>query len=163
MVAIYEDGDGLRHYYVPTKTPEPSPSNVDTPQFQRALDTAGAATTAYQKNPTKANRAALNEDWNVVQGMITEQYRLALSSSDPAKQVAALNEHYGQIFQGNKGAAASIYHTYVLPSARKEAAGEPRGVRDTEIQLYNGLNEPGNSPNKAYDVVRADINVHLEV
>src|SRR3981189_1213016 len=111
MPAIWEDDNGRIHYYIPPPPPPPPPP-AQSPQFKQAVNTAGAATTAYQKNPNKANTTALNNAWNTVQEMIAEQYRLALSSSDPAKEVAALNQQYGQVFQGGKGASANIYNKY---------------------------------------------------
>ena len=161
MPAIWEDDNGVRHYYIPPP-PKPQPPS-ETPDFKKAVNTAGAATKAYQKNPNKANTAALNNDWNTVQEMIAEQYRLALNSSDPAKQVAELNQQYAQVFHGSKGASANIYNKLVLPGAQKEAKGETPGERNAEIQLYDGLNESDDSPTKGYDVAKADIDVHLQL
>jgi len=161
MPAIWEDDNGVIHYYYPPPPPPPPPSQ--SPEFKQAVDTAGKATTAYQDNPSDANETALNNDWNTVQEMIAEQYRLALSSSDPAKEVAALNQQYGQVFQGGKGATANIYNKLVLPGAQKEAEGETPGVRNANITLHNALDEPDSSSTKGYDVAKADINLHLQI
>lgn len=167
MPAVYTDSNGTEHYYFPP-LPKPQPQkptapDVDTPSLKHALHVAGTATTAYDKNPNKANTTAFNNDWDSVQEMIAEQYRLALSSSDPKGEVASLNKQYGNIFHNSNGESSYLYHQYVLPGAQQEADQETPGERNAQIQLYNGLNEPDSSTTKSYDVAKADIDLHLQM
>ena len=167
MPAVYIDANGVEHYYFPpppkTQPPKPSTPDVNTPHFHHLLEVAGQATTAYDNNPNSANTTAFNNDWSAVQEWITEQYRLALNSSDPSKQVAALNQQYGQVFGNSNGETSYVYHRYVLPGAQQEADKETSGERNAEIQFYNALDEPDSSQTKGYDVAQADITLHLQI
>jgi hypothetical protein len=117
-MTIVADIDGTMDYYVPppppkTETPPNTETTVKTgtnaPGFQGAVNVAKQATTAYQSGHGSAT--TVDNDWSAVEEIIANQYRIALTSSDPKAAVAALNRQYANYFQGQR--APEIYSRVV--------------------------------------------------
>ena len=160
MPAYFIDGDGVRVYPNSHQNSPPPPPQTGTnaPGLNSALSTALQATNAYNKGT--GDKTTAEKDWGVVENIIENQYREALSSSDPKAAVAALDKQYAGYFQDH-GFNSTIYNQ-VVSDASGAAGKETPGMRAAQLQLFNAENEPAGTATQALDFVTADLNVELE-
>jgi hypothetical protein len=153
---IEEISDDGTYVYVPPLQPEKTETTAKTVttskpattsktgptdlHFHHILTVALKATTAAEDGHGSA--ATAMNDWAVVEQFMANQYRLALSISNPTKRKAAvdaLTTQYDDYFKGHR---ASGFYDGVVDTAGQQTESEPANVRTAEIQLYNAQFNP---------------------
>ena len=162
MTATYVNADGLLVYLHPAPPPPPQPtiSGTSASGLNGALSTAAHDDTVYWNSGSDGDKQTAENDWGQVEGIILNQYRIALNSSDSAKEVAALDKQFGNYYQDH-GDDTSVYNE-VVADAKNQAQKESPDLRAAQIQLDGAFDESDDTPTKGLDIVSAAINVQLQ-
>jgi hypothetical protein len=121
MVATINNNNGT---HLPTQ------SGTNAPDFQMAVSKAQAATKSLTPDSGSKAISTVYKDWGDVEAIVANQYRMAWSSPDPQKAVAALDKQYAGYSQ-NQGLSSEFYDGVVASGkAQEEPTSSPTQTAD---------------------------------